>query len=652
MLFAFFQSPKAHAQSLSVELSKRMYAGGYNITCHGGSDGRVSAQVSGGTAPYTISWNTGATGTPLDNIPAGTYTVTVTDANNATVSASITLIQPSALGHEKLVSSYNGYQISAYGAQTGSIQITPTGGTPPYTVDWGNNITGQIRENLGMGTYSYTITDANACSQQGSQVMNQPDELIISFSNIQGVSCYEGENGSVQTTVSGGVGPYAYNWDNGSFAQNPENLSAGEHTLMVEDGNAYKKTVTVSIPGPDKLNIDFQLSQFNNGNNVGCYSCHDGSISTTVSGGTAPYTYEWNDPLGSTTANLSQLSGGNYAVTVTDANQCTQKTGVELRMPAFEGWSMQGNTGTDPNTQFIGTADSADVVMKVNNGEVMRLEEETIKILKPLDFSTNSQFIPFSDSSSLKRGLLIRPANVNYPLGNLTGPLTLNVCGWTSPSFQLINDGFFKSFSNSNFNGSQLSVGSDGNQGVIEVSNGDIPFSNPRLIINHACGGDVFIGKSNAGSLIANHRIGVRISIPEADLHVEGTTILNGNVRIGNAPSTAANYSRKLVVEGVVYSREFRVTDSNTVWPDFVFAKDHKLMSLDSLSKFIFDFGHLPDVPSQVDIKAEGGYSIDELIRILLQKQEESTLHLLELNSRIKQLEKENQALRQIIEKP
>jgi hypothetical protein len=644
MLFAFFQSPKAHAQSLSVELSKRMYAGGYNVTCHGGSDGKVSAQVSGGTAPYTISWNTGATGTPLDNIPAGTYTVTVTDANNATVSASITLIQPSALGHEKLVSSYNGYQISAYGAQTGSIQITPTGGTPPYTVDWGNNITGQIRENLGIGTYSYTITDANACSQQGSQVMNQPDELIISFSNIQGVSCYEGENGSVQTTVSGGVGPYAYHWDNGSFAQNPENLSAGEHTLMVEDGNAYKKTVTVTIPGPDKLNIDFQLSQFNNGNNVGCYSCHDGSISTTVSGGTAPYTYEWNDPLGSTTANLSQLSGGNYAVTVTDANQCTQKSGVELRMPAFEGWSMQGNTGIDPNTQFIGTSDSADVVMKVNGGEVMRLEEVKVTLKAPLNFQETAFMQSITDSSQTQTGLLLKRFDENYAnQSGSSGGLLLNNCGWQA-QFSLLNDGFFRSFKSTvnGGNGVQVMFGSDGNQGIIETSQNSPLFANSRLSINHGCGADVFVGNQSSGKLIANHALGVGTEDfgqngAEFTASVFGKTWLNGDVLIGTKNS--ADPPVKLMVNGVIHTKEVKITQ-NPVWADFVFKEGYQLKPLIDVEEFISLNSHLPGIPSEADIQREG-LDLAKMTPLLLQKIEEMTLYLIQQEKRIAELELE-----------
>ncbi|HRG60254.1 MAG TPA: hypothetical protein PK323_14970, partial [Bacteroidia bacterium] len=170
-----------------------------------------------------------------------------------------------------------------------------------------------------------------------------------------------------------------------------------------------------------------------------------------------------------------------------------------------------------------------------------------------------------------------------------------------------------------------------------------------KLLINTHCGRDVVVGRTDGGNLIVNHNLGVGIVDPNARLHVSGTSILDGNVRIGNTSSTASNYGRKLVVEGIVYSREFRVTDSQAIWPDFVFSKNHKLISLKELQTFIEKESHLPGIPSAKEVEQSGGFSVNEMLIKLLQKQEETTLYLLQLHDKIAQLEKENEALKEAI---
>ena len=298
-----------------------------NISCNGGLDGAIDLTISGGTAPYTHLWSDagGTTTEDISGLGAGSYSVTVTDANGCTSTTNATLTEPSALSLTASTVS-----VSCNGGTDGSIDLTVSGGTIPYTYLWSNpgGSTSQDINGLSAGAYSVTVTDGNGCTETLSVQVVEPTPLALSTAEVH-VSCNGGTDGSIDLTVSGGTAPYTYLWNNpsASTTQDLSSLSIGTYTVVVTDNNGCTATINATITEP------LALTLATTGVNISCNGGADGSIDLTVSGGTTPYTYLWSDAAASTTEDLSGLSAGTYSVTVTDSNACTQTASLTLVEP-------------------------------------------------------------------------------------------------------------------------------------------------------------------------------------------------------------------------------------------------------------------------------------------------------------------------------
>ena len=663
--------PQLNAQNPVNNFTSVTYIGGYHIKCNGQSTGTIKANPSFGTPPHTFLWSSGETSAQINNKPAGVYTVTMTDSLNVTHVDTFELRQPYTLNYQSTLSDFYGFNISSANGNDGTIQLNATGGTPPYRYLWNNGDSLANRRDLTAGTYSFTITDANQCSTTGSYTLTAPNPIQISFTNVEPLSCFKSDDGKATLNISGGLGNYSVVWGNGSFSLSPDDLTAGYNEVRIyEQGTAIIDT-GITLTQPDEIDIQFTYSDYN-GYNVSCVDCFNGTVASTITGGTTPYTYQWDDPNNSSTANLSSLNGGDYTLMVIDVNGCKGRNTATLRMPSPKDWSRYGNSNID-TSEFIGSTDTSAVLFKTNSQEALRLMGNGnvgVGVANPTE--------KFEVNGTIKaQGLKIDNFEIRYDAATATTPEAIIwgrgeiLPGPVAPVFpttcidplniervNIYNGGAVYKvktlLQNSMIcknNDPTMYVGLYGCDGAIEVninenSNGSQSFvDNNKLLINTLCGKDVVVGKSDAGNLIANYRIGIGTSNPTERLQVEGNSILNGNVRIGNANSTAANYSHKLVVEGIVYSREFRVTDI-PIWPDFVFAKSHQLISLPELKLFIEKESHLPGIPSAQEVNESGGFSINEMILKLLQKQEETTLYLLQLNEKIAYLEKENKLLK------
>ena len=191
------------------------------------------------------------------------------------------------------------------------------------------------------------MTDANGCTSSTNATLTEPSALSLSASSVS-VSCNGGTDGSIDLTVSGGTIPYTYLWNNpgASTSQDIAGLSAGAYSVTVTDGNGCTETLSVQVVEPTPLALSTVEAH------VSCNRGTDGSIDLTVSGGTAPYTYLWNDPLASTTQDLSSLGIGTYAVIVTDNNGCTATINATITEPlaltlATSGVNISCNGGAD-----------------------------------------------------------------------------------------------------------------------------------------------------------------------------------------------------------------------------------------------------------------------------------------------------------------
>ncbi len=297
-----------------------------DVTCNGLADGEITLTVTGGTTPYDYAWNSGQTTSFIDELMAGLYIVTVTDADGCEKLDSITITEPVVLDSSTInVSTVNA---TCNGDNDGSATVTPTGGTAPYTYLWSDGQTTATASNLSAGVYTVLVTDANNCSFDmsgaNSIVITEPavlDPSTIAV-NTTNVSCNGLSDGSATVTPTGGTAPYTYLWSNGQTTATASNLSAGVYTVLVTDANncSFNMNGANSIVITEPAVLDPSTIAVSITSPI-CNGDSDGSATVTPTGGTAPYTYLWSD--GQTTATASNLVAGTYTVLVTDANNCS-----------------------------------------------------------------------------------------------------------------------------------------------------------------------------------------------------------------------------------------------------------------------------------------------------------------------------------------
>ncbi|MEP7171689.1 MAG: SprB repeat-containing protein, partial [Bacteroidota bacterium] len=327
-----------------------------NVSCYGGINGSISLNITGGTTPYSYSWSNGSSVQNISNLSSGSYTVTVTDANNCVTNLTQIISQPSGSISASLSASQN---VSCYGGVNGSISLNVIGGTTPYSYSWSNGAVTQNINNLSSGSYTVTVTDANSCVTNLTQTISQPSgSLSASLSASQNVSCYGGVNGSIALNVIGGSAPYSYNWSNGANTQNISNLSSGSYTVTVTDANNCVTSLTQTISQPSgSLSASLSASQ-----NVSCYGGVNGSISLNVIGGTAPYSYNWSN--GAVSQNINNLSSGAYTVTVTDANGCSANYAKTITQPSN---ALSASSSASQNVSCNSGANGA-IVLNITGG--------------------------------------------------------------------------------------------------------------------------------------------------------------------------------------------------------------------------------------------------------------------------------------------
>ena len=298
---------------------------GRAISCNGLTDGEIDLTVSGGTAPYSYLWSTGSSAEDQAELSAGSYQVTVTDDNGCSVSGVISLSEPAALSCERIEPT----DATGAGFTNGSVDVTVSGGTAPYSYEWNTGVQSQDLIGVGAGTYSVTITDDNGCQTSCSATVNEPSAISCEVT-AEAVSCYEGEDGGLEVTGSGGSGVYEYSLNETDYTTNNSftGLSAGIYTIFVRDANetAAVSSCQVEIPEPSELLVE------QTGRAISCNGLTDGEIDLTVSGGTAPYSYLWS--TGSSAEDQAELSAGSYQVTVTDDNGCSVSGVISLSEPA------------------------------------------------------------------------------------------------------------------------------------------------------------------------------------------------------------------------------------------------------------------------------------------------------------------------------
>jgi gliding motility-associated-like protein len=297
-----------------------------DVLCFGDNTGEIDLTVTGGTIPYTYSWNTGQITEDITALLAGTYSYSVLDANGCVIAGSATVAQPSfPLDVVDLI-----VDVNCFGESNGQIDLTISGGTAPYTQSWINSLfqlssTSEDLVDFPADTYAYVVTDNNGCTYSDTLTINEPPLLESSIASTN-ILCFGDATGAIDLTVTGGVPNYTYLWSNGAVTQDLAGLTAGFYQVTVTDQNGCVVEDSVVLTEPaDSLSYQVEVM------NVLCKDGADGEIELDVAGGTPLYDYTWSN--GATVSNIVNLTAGFYEFTVTDANGCSISDSVFVDEP-------------------------------------------------------------------------------------------------------------------------------------------------------------------------------------------------------------------------------------------------------------------------------------------------------------------------------
>ena len=307
------------------------------VLCFGESSGSIDISASGGTDPLSFEWSGPAgfssTDEDISGLVAGDYELTITDGNNCSTDSIFEVTE-----FPEITADFDVTDNSCAGSGDGEIDATIQGGLQPYTLDWsgpgGFTSTDEDITDLEEGTYTLEVLDDNGCLVSFSAEVNAPDS-VLATAVVDSVSCFDGSDGAIDVTATGGTPPYTYSWTGpDGFTSSDEDLSgipSGLYSLTITDAQNCNNPVDLEweVGQPNDFSIDITTQP------VTCLGDADGTIDVSISGATPPYMVEWTGPDGfsATGTSLSNLEGGTYMATLTDANDCDSLFNVEVDEP-------------------------------------------------------------------------------------------------------------------------------------------------------------------------------------------------------------------------------------------------------------------------------------------------------------------------------
>ena len=321
------------------------------ISCFGNTDGIATVNVNiGGSNLYQWSDPAGQTTAQADHLAAGSYTVTVTNIGGCTSTASVTLTEPPPL--ELTTMAQNAL---CFGQPSGNATALATGGNAPYQYLWSNGMTTPSPSGLSSGTYGITATDVNGCTKVGSINIIQPSPIQLGAQQVQHVSCFGGNDGSISLAYSGAPQPLLFEWSSGQSQPDVSGLTAGTYTVTLTDGNGCTNAAVQTITEPQALQVLASPTT------VECHGDANGALHLSINGGTPVYSASWQGPNGFVGAGLDllQLAAGNYTATISDQKGCTKLLTTTLTEPELMALNVPEISDT---VCFLGSNGSAAVV--------------------------------------------------------------------------------------------------------------------------------------------------------------------------------------------------------------------------------------------------------------------------------------------------
>jgi hypothetical protein len=407
-----------------------------NVSCFGGNNGTICANVTGGTPPYDYLWNnmsythTNATTNCINNLMSGFYCVTVTDYNGCTAGCCTTISEPPQLVATCITQS----NVTCHGGNNGSVCVSPSGGTPPYTWVWNNLATTGCINNLTTGTYCATVTDSQGCTTSCCTTITEPPPLAVNCTVQSNVSCYGGNDGEICASASGGTAPYTFIWSNGNTSSCWDNLSVGNYCVTITDSHGCTASCCATINQPALLTVSCTPWT-----DVSCFGGYNGQLCANAQGGTPPYIYLWSS--GGNASCENGLLVGNYCVTVTDANGCTASCCRTISQPPLltATCSVQSNVscfgGNDGSACFSSSGGVLPYNYQWSNGATTGCINNLIAVTYCVTVTdshgcTATCCANISQPPQLTANITIQPVLCS---GGNTGLASVNPTGGTSP---------------------------------------------------------------------------------------------------------------------------------------------------------------------------------------------------------------------------
>ncbi|MBI2968118.1 MAG: PKD domain-containing protein [Bacteroidetes bacterium] len=317
----FQNSVVVNALNISLAVSTTVT----DATCNN-SDGTATAAAGGGTGGYNYVWSNSQSADAATGLAPATYTVTATDGSGCTgtTSASVSSVNVPL----NLLSTSTA--VSCYGGSNGSATVLPASGVSPFTYLWDSsagNQTNATAMGLSADTFNVTVTDSKGCFGTQSVTVTEPAQITLSVSTVT-PTCGN-TDGSATATAGGGTGTLTYLWSNGQSNSTATSLLVGNYTVSITDGNNCTVSATASVSDANAP----VLSQ--SSTPVTCNGDGDGTATVGITGGSPPYTIQWDSSAGNqTTSTATGLSGGNYSIQVTDSAGCNAFSNVTVTEPA------------------------------------------------------------------------------------------------------------------------------------------------------------------------------------------------------------------------------------------------------------------------------------------------------------------------------
>ena len=289
------------------------------------SNGSATVTPSGGTPGYTYTWSPVASNTnSVANVPAGTYTVFVKDANNCTYTLTSTV--PNLSGPSITITSFT--NVSCFGGNNGAATAQATGGTGTLIYNWNGGQNTPTATNLNASVVTVTVTDQSGCMASTNVTITQPPVLTVSITPTN-PKCFGAINGFGSATAFGGTPTYTYNWTGGGGSNATSSpIGAGSYAVNVTDAKGCTATATMTLVNPPAMSASITST------NVTCFAACNGSAAATATNNIGIVTYYWIGGPGPVTAqSVSGLCAGVYTVTATDQNSCTASAQVTITQP-------------------------------------------------------------------------------------------------------------------------------------------------------------------------------------------------------------------------------------------------------------------------------------------------------------------------------